>query len=190
MPCAIHPATFYKSDWRKVWGELITKHYIREEWIERQSVNCSNSMRDERQSWRKFKLELKTGQRWWTANTDWLYLVPHSTCPPCGWLPHFHKSLGLYLTRGRKKNTCCCFKRTESMKKIASCSYPADTLCGYTWHIHSRINVLFHKTCTWPRAVNHCVTALRSKANYLCISKKEMRSQSAESMLATNEGST
>lgn len=94
----------------KAWGELITKHYIRQEGIERQSVNCSNSRRDERQSWRKFKLELKTEQgkkrkRWWTANIDWLYLVPHSTCTPCGCVPHFHKSLGLYLTREKKKNT-------------------------------------------------------------------------------------
>lgn len=92
----------------KARGEVITKRCIRQERIGRQSVNCCNSRRDERQSWRKFKLELKTEQgkkRWWTANIDWLYLVPHSTCTPCGWVPHFHKSLGLYLTRekGGKK---------------------------------------------------------------------------------------
>lgn len=92
---------------RSLTGESISwtdNRALQQTGIERQSVNWCNSSRDERESWRKFKLELKTEQKkWWTANIDWIYLVPHSTCTPRGWFPHFHKSLGLYLlTRGKK----------------------------------------------------------------------------------------
>lgn len=57
---------------------------------------------EESSNW-NLKQGRKKKKRWWTANIDWLYLVPHSTCTPCGWVPHFHKSLGLHLTRKKKK---------------------------------------------------------------------------------------
>lgn len=125
----------------KARGEVITKRCIRQERIERQRVNCCNSRRDERQSWRKFKLELKTEQekkRWWTANIDWLYLVPHSTCTPCGWVPHFHKSLGLYLTREQGEKNLLLHQVNTKLEEY--CIMPLSCRHSYVvaWPIHSR----------------------------------------------------
>ena len=90
---------------------------------------------------------LKQGRkkRWWTANKHRLYLVPHSTCTPCGWVPHFHKSLGLHLTREReKKKGCCrCLKIHKAWRILHHGCILEKLQCGYTWHFHSHINVLY-----------------------------------------------
>lgn len=97
---------------------------------------------EESSNWNLKQGRTKKRKRWWTANSDWLYLVPHSTCTPCGCIPHFHKSPGLHLTRETKKmlllqeNT----KHDEYCIMLLSCRHSYVVTHDI---IHSRINVLY-----------------------------------------------
>lgn len=91
--------------------------------------------------------------------------MPHSTCTPCGWAPHFHKSLGLHLTRererkkDRKKTFAAAASREHKAWRILHHALILQTLLGgYTWHIHPPINVLHKDT-----SIKHPTTCSKSQ---------------------------
>lgn len=153
-------------------------------------------------SWRKFKLELKTGQekkkRWWTAKIDWLYLVPHSTCTPCGLVPHFHKSLGLHLTRGerereeeKKKHL---LQLQENTKHEEYCIMPLS--CRHSYEVTHDISIRALTCCIRTQSIKHPTACSKSQHRLQCGAKPIKRvflregGEETRSQSATNEGST
>lgn len=122
--------------------------------------------------------------------------MPHSTCTPCGLVPHFHKSLGLHLTRGERergrKKKKHLLQLQENTKHEEYCIMPLS--CRHSYEVTHDISIRALTCCVRTQSIKHPTACSKSQHRLQCGAKpikrvflreggKETRSQSA-----TNEG--